>query len=578
MQQHEMEKKLRTVQDQKRALQETVDELQTELSTLGRQHTYQLTEVETKCMALQETLNGVRDELCDATSTLKSTQDRLNLREAEIGRLESELLQLKTQSLEFDDLATVKRELSEQISHMRKLERTNRKQGVELRYLRQAHKAVEIVEEEKRTLEIKVRSMSNLRRELDEAQLQRRMLEEERSSWVTYLEGDSSVEFDSPMAVARALAHERLENASLVERLGAVQPELSEKEVLIESLEKERDKLQAELEKFRPGELGCDKTRLERAKVLAFKEVEYLRQQLHIFESEDVAREPPTGPEAHLRSRIQELESLLIQYRTEIEFVTKAQSKCEKQSVAPETQVSKRPHEEDSDERLGGLSRKNRKLQSELTALQQTIVLLRSDLTAAKTKISILETEPRTRILSLRSNPTDNFNSEKHSTITSLREENAALRTQLTTGSSLTKVVPISTLENVRLEVSELQTQVADKEKRMLRLRQIWSLKSLEFREAVASLLGWKVDSMPNGRFRLMSMFHSGGEEGGGENSLIFDGDTRSMKIGGDPHSDFALEIKGLIKFWVEERNMIPGLLAAMTLEFYERTMRTQKR
>ena len=576
-----MEKKLRTAQEQKRSLQEIVDEVQTQLSTLDRRHTYQLIEVETKCMTLQKTLNDVRDELCNAISTSKSTQDRLNVREAEVGRLESELLQLKTQSLEFDDLATVKRELSEQISHMRKLERTNRKQSIELRYLRQAHKAVEIAEEEKKALEIRVQSMEDLRRELDEVQLQRRMLEDERSSWVTYLEGDNSVEFDSPVAVARALAHERLENASLVESLGAVQPELSEKEALIESLEKERNKLQADLEKFRSGELSCDsrtKSRLERAKVLAFKEVEYLRQQLRTFESEDTARETSTGPEAHHRSRIQELESLVSQYRKELETVTKDPSKCEKQLVAPETQVRKRPHEEDSDERLGELSRKNRKLQSELTALQQTIMLLRCDFTAAKTKISILETEPRTRILSLRSNPTDNFTSEKYSTIASLRKESAALRTQLTTGSSLTKVVPISTLENVRLEVLELQTQVADKEKRMLRLRQIWSLKSLEFREAVASLLGWKVDSMPNGRFRVMSMFPSGGEEGGGENSLIFDGDTSSMKIGGGPDSDFALEIKGLIKFWVEERNMIPGLLAAMTLEFYERTTRTQKR
>jgi mitotic spindle assembly checkpoint protein MAD1 len=49
------------------------------------------------------------------------------------------------------------------------------------------------------------------------------------------------------------------------------------------------------------------------------------------------------------------------------------------------------------------------------------------------------------------------------------------------------------------------------------------------------------------------------------------------MKISGGPNSLFAMEIKPLIKFWVEERKDIPCFLAAMTLDFYDKTTRAAR-
>lgn len=126
----------------------------------------------------------------------------------------------------------------------------------------------------------------------------------------------------------------------------------------------------------------------------------------------------------------------------------------------------------------------------------------------------------------------------------------------------------------------------------MRRLKEIWTAKSSEFREAVASLLGYKLDFLPNGRVRVTSMFHlspayrhgdpgassdpsgPGSMGSGEENSIIFDGENGTMKISGGPNSLFAMEIKPLIKFWVEERKDIPCFLAAMTLDFYDKTTR----
>ena len=87
--------------------------------------------------------------------------------------------------------------------------------------------------------------------------------------------------------MARAFLQQRIENASLVEQLGAVQPELSSKDETIRQLEEERSALQTEVQQLKSAPAtssgGSDskaKARLERQKTLAVKETEYLRAQL----------------------------------------------------------------------------------------------------------------------------------------------------------------------------------------------------------------------------------------------------------------------------------------------------------
>lgn len=243
---------------------------------------------------------------------------------------------------------------------------------------------------------------------------------------------------------------------------------------------------------------------------------------------------------------------------------------------------TKRPREEEPDERLGQLSRKIRKLQDDNSNLQQAYKIAQSELSAQKSILESQTSTSRTRILELRSNPTAIAEAVKTSTLQALKSENAALLAQLE-GQLSTKMVPVQTLENTRRDLADMEKVVAEKEKRMMRLKQIWSSKSLEFREAVASVLGWKMDFMPNGRVKVTSMFYpssgtDGGDgPGGDENSIIFDGEQGTMKISGGPKSLFALEIKEMIKFWVEGRKEIPCFLAACTLEFYEKTTRAAR-
>lgn len=577
-QQNALEKRLRTAQEECRAAKEEFEEVQTEFEGLGRQHKHQLQEIESKHSTLQKTLSDLRDNLASKDSALHTTQERLSQRETETGQLESEILRLKAQTGDADTLAVIKRELSEQVSHIRKLESTNRDQNAELKHFRRVHKAVEVVEEEKRALENRVSLMSDIEKKLREAQLQRQILEDERRSWTSYLEsegGTGRVEFDSPEDMARALVKERLENASLLHRIGAVQPELLEKDAIIKSLEEECSKIHSEIEKLRSsGTSGNDsraKSRLERQRALAVKEVDLLREQLRTFDSEEQTYHSENQFDTIKSQRIADLEALVDQHRTEIQTLNTELSTLENRAPAAPQSPLKRPREEDADDhQLGQLSRKNRKLQDALSSVQSTYAVLQNENAALQSQLSSLQQSAKTRILSLSSNPTDSFEATKLSTLKFLRQENKDLLAQLESryDAAGTKVVPQSTLESLRLEMQELEQQVKDKEKRMLRLKEIFGKKSLEFREAVFSLLGWKTDFRPNGKVALSLNTGNDGDEV--DECIIFDGDNGTMKIAGGPDSAFALQIRPLIKQWVEGKRYIPGLMAGIILSKVE--------
>jgi mitotic spindle assembly checkpoint protein MAD1 len=587
-----LERRIRSLQEQNQSLQEDVDDKEALLSSGERQYKHQLNEVETKRLALEKTVEELQSDLQDMKGTLQITQDRLSQRDREAGDYEAEILRLKAQTGDSQTLEVIKREMSEQVHHIRGLEATNREQAAELKHMRKVQRSIEMVEEEKKSLEMKLQMMKDVERQLNVVQVQKQALEDEKRSWTSFLESEGQEnEFDSPEAMVRALIQERIEKASLLDTIGKTTPDLLEKDEIIKSLEDDKIKLQQEVEKLSKSDKTTfdSKTlqRIERQKALAVKEVEYLRAQLKTFDTEETTFQIEHHYDEQKTKQIQELEALVDQYRTELSTLHTSLQQAEKPpNSTPEPQLgSKRPlSPSPEDERIATLNRKNRHLQNALTETQKALTLAQNDLSATKTQLSSFKSTSRPRILSLRSNPTSDFENYRLSSITKLREENRDLLTQLQGDSAAksVKVVPLSSFEATQTELEEQKALVAEKEKRMLRLKQIWTAKSLEFREAIASLLGYKIDFQPNGRVVATSMFKLGdrsgeGEDDEGANSITFDGEQGTMKIAGGPNGAFAREIKDLIRFWVDERKDVPCFMAAMTLEFYEQTTRAAK-
>ncbi|KAJ5826759.1 Spindle-related protein [Penicillium robsamsonii] len=604
------ERKIRGLQDENQNLQEEFDDTQARLSDQERQFKYQINELETVRASLQKTIEEFQNDIQNARTSQESMQVKLSQREAEVAELEAENIRLKAEGNDAEALTVLKRELSEQVNHIRELESTNRDQTTELRHLRKVSKNVEVVEEQKRSVENQLQLMKGFEAELNTVQIQKQILEDERQSWVSLLqENDQPAEFDSPDAVVRAVVQGRIEIATLLDRLGTVDAQFLEKDEAIKSLESDKNNLQQELEKLRAVAVSAGgpnaaegrlRARLERQRALAVKEVEYLRAQLKTFDAEEATmHEDPSQFDGQKSEQITQLQQLVDEYRSELHKVHEELSKQEapKEDQA-EARGVKRPlspaNSEAESERIAVLSRKNRKLQEHLTKSDQAATLARRELDAAKSQIKSLKAKSRTRVLELRDNPTAQTEQIKMTTLATLQSANRDLMAQLRGGHTDIKVVPVSALESIKLEMQDMERTVADKEKRMRRLKEIWTAKSSEFREAVASLLGFKLDFLPNGRVRVTSMFHlssayrhgdsdapsdsgSGSMGNGEENSIVFDGENGTMKISGGPNSLFAMELKPLIKFWVEERKDIPCFLAAMTLDFYDKTTRAAR-
>lgn len=602
-----LDKRLRDLQDQNASLREDVQDAQAQLSDQARQYEHQMKDVEAKRAGLQETADKFKDDLQVLRQNLEATQQRLATRDLEVENFEAEVVMLKSHTGDSETLGVVQRELSDQVAHIRKLEATNREQLGELRRLRETHKSVEVVEEQKRSLETELHVLQDVHRQLGEAQIQKEILEDEKRTWTSLLgTAGGANEFASPEAVIHALVKERIEHADSVDRLGKMEAELSEKDEMIGSLDAERSSLRENVEFLKKAattttsEAPDSKAykRLDRQRTLAVKEVEYLRAQLKTFDTEETVLMSNDNFDTQKVQQIQQLEALVDQYRLENQTLHNDLSKEEQTSKPeqPQTQVpdqgprgTKRPAETqdpdtDTSTQLGPLLRKNKNIQTALAKQTQISTVLATDLAAARSQLKTLQSQSRTRVLELRSNPTADAEGLKLSTLKTLREENRDLLRQAR-GDDLqgVKVVPISALDSLKLDLVEMEKVVAEKEKRMRRLREIWTDKAAEFRDVIASVLGYKVNFLPNGKVRVTNVYYNknkreGGEdtEDDGENSIMFDGDAGTMKISGGNNGPFAQDIRELVKFWVQERKEIPCFLAAMTLEFYDRGIRAE--
>ncbi|CAK7262464.1 coiled-coil domain-containing protein mad1 [Sporothrix epigloea] len=635
--QRDLERKVREAQEEARVLQEQLDELSSAKEEAARLSGRRATDLEAQLAAAQRTLEEAAQEAETRETALAQAQQQLATRDATAGQLEAEVLRLKAQTGDAATMEIIRRELKDQVNHIRALEATNREQLTELRHLRQTHKAVEIVEEEKRSLQRKLETARLLEQELGEERMQRQRLETERRAWSAYLQSDSqhggsAPEFDSPEAMARALMEERYRTAELTEKIGALEPEIAQRDADILRLEAQKKTMTAEVEKLKASGASANgdvlmtgtttlaannndakaRNRLERQRALAIKEVEYLRAQLKAFDAEDMTFHPDHF-DKQKTDRIQQLEELVDQYRTEAESLLKelaaAKACSSAESIGTPIRAGTKRQRLDTDgfgnanesdengKELAELIRKTRKLQDELAAAQTAHRVLAMELSVTQEQLAAEKNAAGVRVLALRSNPTSDYEAIQRSTLAALKQENAELLAHIQShsatkgnksrpplsaltaaptpaSSSSFTTVPMSVLAAAQREIAEAEAETASAQKASRRLKEVWAAKSAEFKEAVESTLGWHVTFIPNGKMRVESVYYPSTTDEN-ENSIVFDGERGTMKVGGGPRSAFAQRIDDQIRFWVREKGCIPGFLAALTLEFCEEQART---
>ena len=102
---------------------------------------------------------------------------------------------------------------------------------------------------------------------------------------------------------------------------------------------------------------------------------------------------------------------------------------------------------------------------------------------------------------------------------------------------------------------------------------QVFKVKSAESREATASILGVKLTFYPNGQVRVTSQYDL-------NTAFVFQptgaGEGVKMQLVGQGDSG-PEDLPQLMRYWVEEEQCIPGFLASITLECYDRRKREQE-
>lgn len=195
-----------------------------------------------------------------------------------------------------------------------------------------------------------------------------------------------------------------------------------------------------------------------------------------------------------------------------------------------------------------------------------------------------------TRVLELEGSPAQKDLAIRTATLEALRAENRALLEKLAVlekrrgagplvasvdgNAAAAGLVPRESLDILQQEVVQLKATIQQKETARDRLKTVFTAKAREYREAVHSLLGYKLDFQDNGRVKVTSVFAPSDNY-----SLVFKSNTGDMGTmalvgGGDAAFNVSQEVRTQMRFWVTERGCIPGFLASLTIELFDGTTR----
>lgn len=292
-------------------------------------------------------------------------------------------------------------------------------------------------------------------------------------------------------------------------------------------------------------------------------------------------------------ARVQQLEALLVDYKATVEQL---EGELEEIGIDPHLAGGANSVKQLQDELAKETAAKAaaEKALEEATAaaekhleqvdtLEQTLWELRGEIGAGH------HVPPGVRVLSLRNNPAQQWADLSQAAMDRLRGENEALLRRLKVleesgargaeqDAHAEELVPRESYDVVNKEKQHLEDELKKKEKRLLRLQQIFHAKSAEFREAIASILGVKLAFYPNGQVRVTSQFdlhatfvfqpaNAGASEGGGmKMQLTAQGE------------EVPEEVPQLMRYWVEQEQCIPGFMASITLECYEKNKMERER
>ncbi|KAJ3128773.1 coiled-coil domain-containing protein mad1 [Nowakowskiella sp. JEL0407] len=600
---------IQNLQNEKTQLQKQCDTFKTTISKLKESeqsykqtfereqssHKQKTVKLENQIQILESHLQDMKKKLQTQLETAAANQTTLAKAQNEIIELTKKLRAQDSDALNKENYDTLKSELSEQLKYIKNLETKHQSLLAKYKYYHSLSESISRLKEENTTLQHQVSTIPYLRDTVAKLTVENESLVNERNRWAKFLDEQKDdlggIGVDSVYSLSKLLAKQRLELALYKEREGEEEGKRKVMEVYIRQLEEELNQLKSELEKKSQefDTLNRNYKGLNSLLIQGKKEVTLLRDQLNTYELEFQMTDPDSFNQLQ-STRIQQLQSTIDEWKQKCESMqgeisqlrSSARDSVDSSAVFSAVESIYSPQVSG---KISGLEKLNSDLKMENQLLKQQVGVLDEQIGVYERRLGRGEYDAsRIKVLQLIDNPESQEYAIRTESLDLLRKENKSLRNRLETLEiSLNKtsmragekglenvsgMLPIESFKVLELECAGLKKELAAKDKRLVRLKEVYATKASEYREAVFSVLGFRLDFDQNARVRIKSMYSSPVDP----TFLFASGpdDSGSMEMIGGTEERRSLIQENLIDLYVKQKGSVPACMAAFTLGLFQ--------
>ncbi|CUS23212.1 LAQU0S08e04610g1_1 [Lachancea quebecensis] len=519
---------------------------------------YQNSKIESE--SSKSLLRRYEEEIESQNQQIKELQSAAARRDDEIASLKASRVVMAHHNYsteELTELTTLNNLLEEQVKFSKTLEKANLEQANELKKLRVSQDSYQFLLSENERLKAKQEQQGSLERQMQDLELENINLQSQLSFWNSFNATKDENSKTRPEEVVKEWTILKHENLGLVNTNSKLQLDINNVKVLNDELALERNQLLEINKNYETSILNLKKLNyeIEQQKLLSFEECRILRKQL------DDILPLENHHEDHNKYDSGSLGDLVENYKNKTEDLTNELKRLNEELMNRGDAMPSSKKRKTSDDialnysqRLNEFQLENVDLNRKLAASLETISMLEAKIA----KLQQLD-QKKLRIMQLRDNPFSKDQLVKRKQLDLLLKENQDLLAKRSF--SPENSVPRSLYDRLEFDIKQLESEIFKLNKKTARLREVFNRKSLEFIEVVNSLLGFKMEFQSDGKVKMISCYKP-------EKYLVADLHHNSLK------SNLQSEIDSwdaLLEEFVMKRGQMPGFLASVTLQLWEK-------
>ncbi|CAO3644650.1 unnamed protein product [Cunninghamella blakesleeana] len=237
---------------------------------------------------LETTINMLRQQVENQQKSISDGLERERNLTTKWSNTENILRELKDIKYDMEAINSFDQQIKFQ-DDTRKIEIENIKLKNELKHYKEMYHNVEMLREEKYSLETRVQEMEQLKADNLRLDLENTRLKQERLEWSGYLESNDGLDFETPKGIIYNLTKDREASRLTFEETKVLKSEINNKNEMISKLETHLNELkQINLEKDRIHRSDLVKLEiLDKDKAMFRKHVDMLENQLKLYEVEE---------------------------------------------------------------------------------------------------------------------------------------------------------------------------------------------------------------------------------------------------------------------------------------------------